>query len=93
MAWMMLAVGVIVPDSQISFLDRVTRVERKWVSSAKRRSVTFMSELHHISDSDFVRYHFDTIRGPELAMVEEHLLWCIYCARREAKSCAMFGPY
>src|ERR1700683_4054589 len=37
MAWMMLAVGVIVPDSQISFLDRVTRVERKWVSSAKRR--------------------------------------------------------
>jgi hypothetical protein len=50
-----------------------------------------MSELHHISDSDFVRYHFDTIRGPELAMVEEHLIWCVYCAGREAKSCAVFG--
>ncbi len=45
-----------------------------------------MSELHHISDGDLDRYHFDAIRGPELAMVEEHLLWCFHCQRREEKN-------
>jgi len=48
-----------------------------------------MTELHHISDSDLTRYHFDAIRGPELAMVEEHLLWCLHCADREEISCAV----
>ena len=50
-----------------------------------------MNQLHHISDGDFDRYHFDAIRGLELAMVEEHLLWCSYCRGREEKSCSMFG--
>jgi hypothetical protein len=47
-----------------------------------------MNALHHISDSDFTRYHFDTIRGQELAIVEEHLLWCLECVRREEEICA-----
>ena len=42
-----------------------------------------MNDLHHISSDDLNRYHFDAIRGPELAMVEEHLLWCLYCLDRE----------
>jgi hypothetical protein len=42
-----------------------------------------MSELFHISFADFDRYHFDAIRGPELAMIEEHLVWCIHCQGRE----------
>ena len=50
-----------------------------------------MAELHHISDSDLTRYHCDAIRGLELAMVEEHLLSCLYCAGREEKSCATSG--
>src|SRR3954453_16106058 len=50
-----------------------------------------MEELHHISDSDLNRYHFDTIRGPELAMIEEHLRWCLHCAGREEISCAESG--
>ena len=50
-----------------------------------------MAELHHISDADLTRYHFDAIRGPELAMVEEHLLWCLHCVHREEESCAEFG--
>ena len=45
-----------------------------------------MNELHHISDGDLDRYHFDAIRGPELAMVEEHLLWCLHCQRREEEN-------
>lgn len=50
-----------------------------------------MSDLFHISDTDFDRYHFDAIRGPELAMIEEHLLGCFHCQRREEKFCATFG--
>jgi len=50
-----------------------------------------MAERHHISDPDLTRYHFDAIRGSELAMVEEHLLWCLHCAHREEESCAAFG--
>jgi len=49
-----------------------------------------MSELHHLSDFDLNRYHFDAIRGAELAMVEEHLLWCLDCASRAEKSCVSF---
>jgi len=45
-----------------------------------------MNELHHISDCDFRRYHCDAIRGPELAMIEEHLLWCFHCQGREEKN-------
>jgi hypothetical protein len=45
-----------------------------------------MSKLHHISDADLDRYHFDAIRGPELAMIEEHLLWCLHCVGREEKN-------
>jgi hypothetical protein len=48
-----------------------------------------MTQLHHISDGDFARYHFDVMRGLELAMVEEHLLWCLYCLGREAEE---LGP-
>jgi hypothetical protein len=41
-----------------------------------------MSHLHHLSNDDLDRYHFDAIRGPEPAMVEEHLLWCRHCLDR-----------
>jgi hypothetical protein len=37
---------------------------------------------YHISPFDLRRYHCDAIRGPELAMVEEHLLWCQECIDR-----------
>ena len=47
-----------------------------------------MTELHHISDSDFGRYHLDAIRGPELVMIEEHLFWCLDCVHREREICA-----
>jgi len=50
-----------------------------------------MNELHHISDSDLTRYHCDAIRGPELAMVEEHLLSCLYFVHREEETSAAFG--
>jgi hypothetical protein len=41
-----------------------------------------MSKPYHISAHDLNRYHFDAIRGPELAMIEEHLLWCHDCLDR-----------
>jgi hypothetical protein len=47
-----------------------------------------MSERHHISDCDFDRYHFDAVRGLELAVIEEHLLWCFHCQRREEENLA-----
>jgi hypothetical protein len=50
-----------------------------------------MSDLYHISDYDLDRYHCDSIRGPELAMIEEHLLSCVHCADREERLCAAFG--
>jgi len=39
-------------------------------------------ELHHISDSDLERYYIGTIRGPELAVLNEHLDWCALCSSR-----------
>jgi hypothetical protein len=42
-----------------------------------------MSELHHISDCDLDRYHCEATTGPELAMLEEHLFWCVSCIGRE----------
>lgn len=41
-----------------------------------------MTELHHISDSDFRRYQLGEIKGPELTMFKEHLLWCLPCLDR-----------
>jgi hypothetical protein len=46
-------------------------------------SVKFMSELHHISDFDFDRYHSGAMRSVEMSMIYEHLLWCRYCVARE----------
>jgi hypothetical protein len=39
-------------------------------------------ERHHITDSDLERYYLGTFQGLELAMLEEHLLWCIPCGVR-----------
>jgi hypothetical protein len=50
-----------------------------------------MNYLYHLADLDLERYHCDVIKGPELAMVEEHLLWCLFCACREEKLCATSG--
>jgi hypothetical protein len=44
-----------------------------------------MSQLHHLSDGDFDRYHFDAMGALEMDMVEEHLQWCSCCFGREAK--------
>ena len=40
--------------------------------------------LHHISDSDLERYYTGTFEGMELALLDEHLLWCIFCCERLA---------
>jgi hypothetical protein len=39
-------------------------------------------ERHHITDSDLERYYLGTFQGLELAMLEEHLFWCIPCGAR-----------
>ena len=39
-------------------------------------------ELHHITRSDLESYYLGTFHGMELAMLEEHLLWCTSCAER-----------
>lgn len=39
-------------------------------------------ELHHITNHDLDRYSFDAITGLELALIEEHLLWCPDCLNR-----------
>ena len=38
-----------------------------------------MLDIHHIPDRDLERYHLGRIDGPELAVVEEHLLLCPKC--------------
>jgi hypothetical protein len=40
-----------------------------------------MNKPHHVSDHDQERYYFGMIHGPELAVIEEHLLWCRDCQR------------
>ncbi len=45
-----------------------------------------MSERHHISDSDFGRYHNEAMTEPETGMIEEHLLWCFHCQEREEET-------
>ena len=41
-----------------------------------------MAELHHISELDFSRYHLGVMSEMEMAMIEEHLLWCRPCVDR-----------
>lgn len=43
--------------------------------------------MEHISDHDLERYYLGMIReGPELAALEEHLLWCGECVDRAEES-------
>jgi predicted metal-binding protein len=41
-----------------------------------------MTEPHHITTTDLNRYRLNVITGLELAMMEEHLLWCRQCFER-----------
>jgi hypothetical protein len=38
--------------------------------------------LHHISSHDLNRYHLSVLGQLELAVIEEHLLWCRDCLAR-----------
>ena len=49
-------------------------------------------ELHHITDSDLERYYLGTFQGMELAMLEEHLLWCLSYAHRLTNIEAPYHP-
>ena len=53
-------------------------------------------EQHHISDPDLERYYIGTFQGIELAMLDEHLLWCVYCSHRlkeiERFDALLYGP-
>jgi hypothetical protein len=52
-------------------------------------------ERHHITDSNLERYYLGTFHGFELAMLEEHLLWCVPCGDRltniEARDAMQFA--
>jgi len=36
----------------------------------------------HPTDNDLERYHLGQVQDPELARLEEHLLWCQSCLDR-----------
>jgi hypothetical protein len=38
--------------------------------------------MGHISEHDLERYQLDIMEEPELATIEEHLLWCQECLDR-----------
>lgn len=43
--------------------------------------------MEHLSDDDLERYYLGmTTEGPELAAIEEHLLWCHECVERAEES-------
>ena len=37
---------------------------------------------HHRSSDDLNRYHLGRVQEPELAVIEEYLLWCHGCRDR-----------
>lgn len=37
---------------------------------------------HHLTVSEFARYHRGEVREPELSAIEEHLAWCQECLDR-----------
>jgi anti-sigma factor RsiW len=41
-----------------------------------------LSDSQHISEDDLEAYYMDRIPEPELAKLEEHLLWCDGCLDR-----------
>jgi hypothetical protein len=42
---------------------------------------------HHLSEEDLERHLLGGMKeGPELTMLEEHLLWCEICIRRHRTS-------
>jgi predicted anti-sigma-YlaC factor YlaD len=45
----------------------------------KSLSVASSAITHHISDEDLERHLLGTMKGVELEMIEEHLLWCEIC--------------
>ena len=43
--------------------------------------------MEHISDHDLERYHLGMVKDEaELAVIEEHLLWCHICVDRAEES-------
>jgi len=47
--------------------------------------ISNMSE-RHISEDQMEQYHMGHLRGSQLAVVEEHLLWCHHCIERSLTS-------
>ena len=43
-------------------------------------------KLHHVIDSDVIRYCQGAVYGLELAALEEHFLWCTGCSSRLEKA-------
>ncbi len=45
----------------------------------------------HISTDDLERYHLGHVQEPELARIEEHLLWCQDCLDRMEATARLIG--
>jgi len=54
---------------------------RSALRAARDRNGFSMTEgrLHHVSDHDLNRYSLVMITGQELALIKEHLRWCLDC--------------